>query len=455
MSPAVWPLRMGTWSVRIDAQLLVEAALVVLASTLWFLCFVHRDMFEVVIDDTACRRTEAPHDRFKEALEERLASIDIDERLHGSSLDSVLDEIYKLMNVDRTLAAGELLHALERKLLSLPSGEQVEAFRERMQRDLVKISKIHNKFESALLAVTEFADDAGIWTPTGRVESCETFRKTDQRGNLYVKVDATLQGDPLHCLALWREGHLYHEWLPWCTSSRFVEEIGRAEGIVGFELSFCRHVLGAEVFVHGFGVENLCEGQFIILGEGVEHWPPGSREPIKRLDGAGYVTIRPKLANVKICVEVLSTTAVRHSMIMSIRGNWKAVDLLRQSVLAKILSGTTAALQGRMDRMRDRSTSCSHLDLICAPRSMYTRWLQPLLIHSIESRAPENDGRKAVNEGASDGSAPSSSLVQGNRRASKRRSLVLAHLSPLRLSRKDAAAGKASQKVPARRHSAV
>jgi len=314
--------------------------------------------------------------RYTEMVESRVAKVDMS---RYASLDAALDAVHEFMAKEQILDAGDLLHAVERRLLEEADSDELILFKGRLQRDLVNIGKIHKKYENAVVALVEFryGEEAG-WEPAGTVHGNEVFSKKDKRGDIWVKVDGFVVGDAAHCLAVWREGDLYQDWFPSVDFSGWVAEVGKAEVCMYFGGTFIPRLVGQDTVVHGYGVENLRDGYFLILGESVDNWPVGTNQPLPVPEPPASFFRRLFVNALKIYIEPLPDGTVRNSMIVSLRLDFPFPAWLVTHAFKAVFGMIYVSMQATMDKMKAEDAESSHYRRFAQSTSVYRDWLLPL-----------------------------------------------------------------------------
>ena len=308
---------------------------------------------------------------YDDLLQERVDRIS----LEGRALDEVVEEVLELYRDEQLLRAGDLLHALEEAMGTGAFEGEAEA-EAMLQRERGVLSKLMARHEDSVLALVDFRGDdgSGRWISAGTVHGSKVWRKKDAHGDLWVKVDGVLDCDPLHCLAVWREGDLYHKWFPAAQFSQKVDTVGRAELVVYFGGAVMSRLMAQDCVIHGWAVDNLAEGYFLLVGESVDQWPPGSKDPLPEAPASYYHRLH--VDSLKILVEPLDDGKVRSSLICSMRLDYHVPQWILMHAIKNVFGMIFHNMQAECDRIRDNDEESTHAGRIRQDRKVYRDWLE-------------------------------------------------------------------------------
>ena len=168
-------------------------------------------------------------------------------------------------------------------------------------------------------------------------------------------------------LATWKEGDLYNEWVPNCYASKTIKEIGRSEMLLWFAL---RTLPIIDLAVHGFGVDALSSGYFLILAKHASQkdWPDN---PIPRKRG-----LRVAFSGLQVMIEPVGPTSVRSCLVASLDTAQTPLPDWLLNFTIKYLMGVLFYVQAKCaQKMRARPERSSHARLVASKPHFYRDWL--------------------------------------------------------------------------------
>ena len=187
-----------------------------------------------------------------------------------SQQEEMFQEVLSLIPACRYLAAKIVYDRLKDSLSVSPNQSLLE---EMTDNKAIPAMLTRERDARALLAIGDALDSS--WILGNTLFGTTTHYKLADDGTLMLRLEGESSDLPLfEQLAVIREVDLFTEWLPFCSASQTVDNLGAAEMVVFFQLFV--PPISRDALIHAYGVDCLQEsGRILLLGNSVDDWTPG------------------------------------------------------------------------------------------------------------------------------------------------------------------------------------
>lgn len=275
------------------------------------------------------------------------------------------EELRRLVGEGRLLAAEGLVAQL-REHEDLLEHETRELLRETASRivevrEIIGLSAAHSADSGWVEAMTLF----GITTSYMVLED----------GLLRVKLEGSLEELPvLEQIAVLREADLFHEWIPFCSSSSIVHCISHSELIAHFNVS--SPLLSRDAVIHAYGVDCLLEedGLVLLVVKSVESFkdlalPPPHRSALGLHDRVDFKALNAVIR--------LTRPNVAETTIMCTVDLKMPLPQFVTNFVIKHMAGVTLYCHQRKARQILDHPDCEYARRMREDRDFYDSWLRP------------------------------------------------------------------------------
>ncbi|GMI47090.1 hypothetical protein TrCOL_g7156 [Triparma columacea] len=272
-----------------------------------------------------------------------------------------------LLGCKNAVASAGPNHPVSKSVQSILDGEEMKDIRKRYKKALEGLGLLDSN------EGWKFFKQNGSGT--------KVYSKYDEKGNLWIKVDGIFRGTPTSCASVWKEGDLFKCWFPFCSYSDIFHKESDAE--IVFRYGGTNPVGRSETVLHGWGVNHLVEGIFLILGGSVKDWKG------KAFPKPGFMVSRNWVHCLSILVEPLGANMegeheVRNVMICSLDLP-KLPQWFLEWILGKVFIGLVDAMSTCGKKACEEGSQTEH-----ARRTredpFYKEFLTPLFIKFMDGR---------------------------------------------------------------------
>ena len=172
--------------------------------------------------------------------------------------------------------------------------------------DIEKMLRRCDEVKAAIEAVGDTTPEH--WTLGTTMFGITTYYHVDDDGLLSVRMEGVQEDLPLfEQLAVIYEVPLFHEWVPFCSSSTLVAQLTHTE-LIAHNAITTPFGAGRDVVVHAYGVDCMYEhGMVVMVGHSIDEYPDIELPPKTKT----FFYDRAELKQLKAVVQVISPTSAK------------------------------------------------------------------------------------------------------------------------------------------------
>lgn len=230
------------------------------------------------------------------------------------------------------------------------------------------------------------------WTFASLHFGITTYYRREDDGSLSVKLEGELTGVPLfEQIAVLRAGDLHYKWVPFCSSSIIIAQLGKLDLVEWFMIGIPHFGFARDGCYRAIGCDNMSEdGSIIIAGQGIDDIMPGDHPPedaflssdpvvstlnippVPTKRGNGRMTIR----KFETVVNITSPTSAKTRIVANLNPN---ITFLSQGIIdftLKHLAGVVLAkLQAAAKKAVKNPATNHHAQKMREEPDFYQTWL--------------------------------------------------------------------------------
>jgi hypothetical protein len=175
-----------------------------------------------------------------------------------------------LYDEEQVYNAGEILNRIDGRIAQLGTSTP-PAVCGLMEKEHQKLATMRDRKKKCDLALDEFTKNDG-WKLSTEIGGTKVYWKPGDGDTIWVKIDGEIKGpDVVDSLAVIKESDLWHTWVPFCSQSKCLKEVGRVELLA--HMTIAMPLMKRDAVVHGFGVDMTDDGMLLIISESVDSFP--------------------------------------------------------------------------------------------------------------------------------------------------------------------------------------
>lgn len=302
----------------------------------------------------------------------------------SNNIDWVWHQVSKLKATERIFSAAALIDRLEAFLLDA-EGIGATRVRRAMRDDEELIVHIKDRRDQGVKALKEFneSNEADDWQFGQTMLGVTTSWKPDEDGSIWIKLEGLVDGvDIFNTISVIREVDLYSVWIPFCSQSFLLQEMGHVE--LAAYLAISSPFLQRDAIIRAFGINAVYEHRcLLLLGESVDPSTITSSVPVPTLQG--WNAGRMEIKGFRALIEPLTRMQARTCIVVNIDPKCaipKAMLNFGIKKMAGILLYLIRKEAEKIERDQKTSRASAGNEHICRitndPSGFYT-WLRPIV----------------------------------------------------------------------------
>ncbi|CEG42944.1 START domain-containing proteins involved in steroidogenesis/phosphatidylcholine transfer [Plasmopara halstedii] len=235
------------------------------------------------------------------------------------NVDWVWQQVLKLKTTERVFSAGLLIDRLEAFLADTNNDTIVVArMKQTMDEKQKLVDYIQERRERGVKALEEFNNTKkdNDWQFGQTMLGVTTSWKPDEDGSVWIKLEGLVDGvDIFHTISVIREVDLYSVWIPFCSQSLLLQEMGHVE--LAAYLAISSPFLQRDAIIRAFGINAVYEHRcLLLLGGSVDVSTITTSVSIPTLQG--WSAGRMEIKGFRALIEPLTRTQARTCIIANL-----------------------------------------------------------------------------------------------------------------------------------------